>query len=181
MTQHYEKLAITPSALSRLPQKTAVYELQLPPGIFDDEDMRIHTISGEVRVELQAQLLRCKGKVSVSLELLCDRTLKPYDTALEFSFEEILEVVPEYNYSEEHELSLDDVNEQILFEEEVDLAELVRQYIILNIPAQRLSSETCYNEHLASVNQDSDSLPIDPKWETIRQVVQSWDVDNSKE
>lgn len=187
MTQHYEKLAIAPSALSRLPQKTAVFDLCVPPGVFDDPDMSVHQISGEVRVELQARLLRCKGKVDVTLQLLCDRTLQPFDTTLAFSFEEIMEVVPEYTYLAEAELT-DDSHEQILPEEELDLQELVRQYIILNLPAQKLSSETCYNEHLANVNQesnpdsnpDSDSLPIDPAWESIRQAVQSWEVDKSK-
>lgn len=183
MTQQFEKLAITPAALSRLPQKTAVFDLRVPPGVFDDSEMHIHEINGAVIVELQARLLRCKGKVNVFLQLICDRTLQPFDTTLDFSFEEIMEVVPEYTFAEEAELT-EDSHEQILSEEELDLQELVRQYIILNLPAQKLSSETCYNEHLANVNQDSspdsDSPSIDPAWESIRQAVQSWEVDKSK-
>lgn len=182
MNHFYENLSITPTFLSHLPDKKAVFELRFPQGVFDDDDMTIHQIDGQVRLELQTNVLRIWGEVEVRVELTCDRTLERFISPLQFSFEEALAVVPEYEYSHDEclEISPGDASEQILPDEALDLQEIIRQYIILNLPAQKLSSETCYNEHLACVNQSSDSYLPDPAWESIRQVVQSWEVDKSK-
>lgn len=180
MNYFYENLSITPLFLSHLPEKKAVFELNFPQGVFDDEDMIVHQIGGQVQIELQANVLRIWGDVDARIELTCDRTLERFITPLQFSFEEALAVVPEYKYYECLEIRPDDASEQILPHEIVNLQEIIRQYIILNLPAQKLSSETCYNEYLVRVNQNADSAVPDPAWESIRQVVQSWEINRMK-
>ncbi|PIQ26781.1 hypothetical protein COW36_00485 [bacterium (Candidatus Blackallbacteria) CG17_big_fil_post_rev_8_21_14_2_50_48_46] len=181
MTQFYQKFYITPAELSRLPQKTAVFELDFPPGHFDDPEMKVKSLKGQIRLELQTNIIRIWAEVQACLELICDRTLNPYLFEQNFNFEEAVEVVSEYSFEENLELTPEEAGEQILPEEELDIAELIRQYIILNLPAQKLSSESCYNEDLARVNQSFDFSSPDPAWESIRQAVQSWEVDSSKQ
>jgi uncharacterized metal-binding protein YceD (DUF177 family) len=172
-----ETLFITPARLAQLPQKTAVFDLsELSPSLFNDADMTVKQLSGQLKTELQTRLLRIWADVSAEVELICDRTLNPFVTVLDFHFEEALEVIPEdYQFQELQEFSADDAAEQVYPEQEIDLSDLVRQYLILNLPLQKISPETCYNEMSVPVNHNSPSSVPDPIWNSIRQAVESWE------
>ena len=173
----FETMMITPVRLGQLPGKTAIFELaELTPAIFNDPDMTVKQLSGQLRTELQTRLLRIWADVSAEVELICDRTLNPFLTELKFHFEEALEVIPEdYQFQELQELEPDAAAEQVYAEQEIDLVDLLRQYLILNLPLQKLSPETCYNEMSVSVDSSTPSSVPDPIWNSIRQAVESWE------
>lgn len=166
-------LTITPLALASLPRQEAIFEINLPSGLLQDEDMYVLSALGEVKVALQKQLLLCQGSIDVVVRTNCSRTGEPFESDLKVTFKEWLEVVERSRQlPSELELSLDDASEQISHEDPLDILELIRQYVILNLPTQNTSSESCYNDYSSQESKTSSrTLGDHPSWEAIRAAV----------
>ena len=115
-----------------------------------------------------------EGKIFVEVELECARCLQPVEHLLEFPFEAVF-VTPE-NYTEEKETELraQDLEVSVFAGSEIDLTELAREQILLNLPTQVFCIEDCKglcqkcgaNRNLIDCN--CEEKEIDPRWAALK-------------
>lgn len=115
-----------------------------------------------------------EGTISAEIEFECSRCLQKVDSKLEFPFHAAF-VTPEYDtQAKEAELNADDLDVSVLEGNEIDLTELVREQILLNLPEQVFCSEDCKglcpqcgaNRNL--INCNCLEKEIDPRWAGLK-------------
>lgn len=127
-------------------------EIVIPAGLLKDEWELTEPVSGIVRVSNARQNVVVRGKAKTSVILQCSRCLGDFG----FPVELVLDVVVPLSTFNAHlgaarvaddgtegmELSPDDI--ALLFQEHtLDVDELVRQAIVLEVPIQPLCSPDC--------------------------------------
>lgn len=140
----------------------------------EDERARLKG-PAEVRGSVQRndQKVQVRGKVSAEVELDCDRCLRPITLAIATGFE--VDYVPAGNYPAEQfaELQDDDLGLSVFDGEAIDIDDLVREQVILTLPARALCGENC--KGLCSVcgidknlkDCECESRLVDPRWAAL--------------
>jgi uncharacterized protein len=115
-----------------------------------------------------------EGTIRTKLEVECTRCLQPVEKELEFPFK-VSFITPE-NLTEEKEteLNAEDLDVSIYEGDRIDLGELTREQIILNLPEQVFCSEDCKglcakcgaNRNL--IDCKCEEKEIDPRWSALK-------------
>ncbi len=174
----YQAPGVSAHELEYMRDKTFVWQVDAPPALLSDEDMRVVSIAGTLTLRREVNMVRYIGKLNARVELTSDRTLENYETDLDIEFEDGIEVVTHHHLVEQTEFTSEDAVDSVTPEENINLLELLRQYLILNLPMQKLESENCYNEELSKYARDPAADAgddIDPAWQAIRDKVKSWE------
>jgi uncharacterized protein len=115
-----------------------------------------------------------EGRVSGEIEAECTRCLQTathkFDVPLKAAF------VTEENYTSEKEAELrsDDLDVSIYDGEKIDLTDLVREQILLDLPTQILCREDCRGlcqkcgANLNEVNCNCEENETDPRWSALK-------------
>lgn len=172
------QFTITPDELERMRNQTFTWKVDLPSGAFKDQDMEVLDIQGSVTLRRQLNLIRCEGNLHVSVRLFNGRNLETDLVSFPVEFTEGLEIVENLHLPDKLELSLEDAVDHVRVDEAIDLTELIRQHIILNLPNPSLDPHDelgiCYNEssheYVSGLDQKND-----PTWDAIRKTVESWE------
>jgi len=100
-------------------------------------------IQGRLALIHAGEGILVRGKLSVQVELVCSRCLKPFPYSLSFSFEE--EFLPTIDVSSGLPLPLPEDSEGFTIDGNhiLDLGEVIRQYILLNLPMKPLCQPDC--------------------------------------
>lgn len=116
------------------------------------------------------------GNITAEIEIDCTRCLSPIKTTLDFPFK-VVYVTPEnYTQDEEAELRAEDLDVAVFEGDKIDLPELAREQILLNLPNRFLCRENCRglcpkcgaNKNTASCNCEEKEL--DPRWQGLREL-----------
>jgi uncharacterized protein len=115
-----------------------------------------------------------EGTISAELEIECTRCLEKIDKELEFAFEAAFVTPENFTESREAELNASDLTVSVIEGNEIDLAELVREQILLNLPEQVFCREDCKglcekcgaNRNLIDCN--CNEKEIDPRWAALK-------------
>ena len=101
------------------------------------------SIQGSIALTHAGQGILVQGKLSAQVELVCSRCLKPFPYSLNFSLEE--EFLPTIDVSSGLPLSLPEESEGFTIDGNhiLDLGEVIRQYILLNLPMKPLCQPDC--------------------------------------
>ena len=150
--------------LARKEDKTASFEIDEPVVLFEDIIAAGNT-KGKVRFQLRNNFIIITGEIEVPVKVACDRCGKDYNIDLEFDIDEVLEVNDDPYPDGEVEFNAEDVQEQVRSDEQIDIEDYIKQYIVINVPTKKLCSETCVNEKLNDFNSKSEG--IDPRWEKL--------------
>lgn len=115
-----------------------------------------------------------EGTIRVKAEIECTRCLQPVEKDLEIPFK-VSYITPE-NLTEEKEteLNAEDLDVAVYEGDKIDLGELVREQIILNLPEQFFCSENCKglcdkcgaNRNL--IDCKCEEKEIDPRWAALK-------------
>ncbi|MEP7038120.1 MAG: DUF177 domain-containing protein [Acidobacteriota bacterium] len=114
-----------------------------------------------------------EGKIFCDIQIGCIRCLISAESTLEIPFD-VAFVVPEnYTEAKEAELGVDDLEVSIIEDDRIDLTELVREQILLNLPTQIFCKEDCQglcpkcgvNRNL--IDCKCQEKEIDPRWEAL--------------
>ncbi len=133
------------------------------------DDLELHEVQGEVTVARMPQGLLFRVRLRAETPATCSRCLKPIRQPVQAVFEEL------YAFSEKH------VTESGLRYPPtgiVDLAPLVREYMILSIPIRTLCSPDCKGLCPvcgADLNQgpcEHQARPIDPRWAVLQSLLE---------
>jgi len=112
--------------------------------VLDEEHMRIvgsPQVEGNVTRNGLEYILR--GKITARAELDCDRCLKSVDVPVESDFEVAYLPQSEYASTGRAELHAEDMAQSVFSDNAIDLDELVREQIMLNLPTRALCNEEC--------------------------------------
>ena len=150
-----------------------------PEEIFLDEEHARLTKQPEVsgRIIRKGNEVRLLGKISAGAEVDCDRCLKAVNVPIETEFD--VKYVPEKDYTADEaaaELREEDLNVSFFDGKTIDVDELVREQILLALPARALCGEDC--KGLCPVcgadknanRCDCESREIDPRWAALKQL-----------
>ena len=114
-----------------------------------------------------------EGVISAEIEAECSRCLQPTESSLEFPFNAVFITPENYTEEKEAELGIDDLEVSIFAGDEIDLTELVREQILLNLPTQTFCKEDCEgfcpqcgaNQNL--IECKCEQSEIDPRWKAL--------------
>jgi len=131
-----------------------------------DDVSSVGNAVGNIDFELRNDFLIATGEIKNSVKLICYRCLKSYTIDLDLYIDEAIEVKDDQVHTSDVEYDMENFHEQITSTEHVNVKDLIRQYVILNLPTRRVCSEDCVNERVEDVNKrERDSM--DPRWEKL--------------
>jgi len=143
-----------------------------------DLDSETAKLSNMVRVQgkIKKKIAQTdvEGEISAEVEIECARCLQPIKKNLDFPFNAAF-VVPEfYTREKEAEINLNDLEVSIYEGDQINLSELAREQILLNLPEQVFCLEDCRglcqkcsaNRNLIDCNCDEKEL--DPRWAVLQ-------------
>ncbi len=115
-----------------------------------------------------------EGEIIAAVELDCTRCLQKIERTLEFPFEAAFVTEENYTEAKEAELNAADLDVSIFDGTRIDMTELIREQIILNLPAQIFCSADCKglcakcgaNRNL--INCNCEEKEIDPRWAALK-------------
>jgi len=135
--------------------KPARFDVKLPPGTIEFLDPKLKQ-SGPLHAVGQAELvmgsddeIRVTGEVKVRLQTECDRCLEPSDFPVLSSFELYYRPVAEGNdvpravRVEEKAIDAEEAEMGFYEGEGLELNDVLREFVLLALPMQRLCSENC--------------------------------------
>ena len=145
--------------------------------VLDEEHARLTKppeVSG--RIIRKGHEVRLRGKITAGAEVDCDRCLKTVAVPVETDFDVKYIPAADYRSSDAAELQEEDLSVSFFEGKTIDVDELVREQVLLAMPARALCNEEC--KGLCPVcganrNTDScncDSREIDPRWERLKAV-----------
>lgn len=158
-------LSISANELLKKTDNKASYQIDKDFAIDDDQVKTLDDISGKLELQLRNNFVIATGNFKSSVELVCDRCTNNYTSLLEFDFDEAIEVSEKEILKDEVEFDSEDVHEHVSADEQIDVVDLLRQYVLLNMPMKSLCSEDCVNEKLEKFN--SEKSDIDPRLEKL--------------
>jgi len=115
-----------------------------------------------------------EGGISTDIIIECSRCLQPVEKSLNVPFD-VSYVAPEhYSQAKEIELREDDLEVALFDGQNIDIKELVREQILLNLPTQEFCSDDCKglcpkcgaNRNLIDCN--CEEKEVDPRWSALR-------------
>ncbi|MGH9947536.1 MAG: YceD family protein, partial [Pyrinomonadaceae bacterium] len=84
------------------------------------------------------------GKIDAKLEVECSRCLEPVLLPLEFDFRSRFMGVAEFEKSSDGEVELNDLDTDFVEGEKLDISNLIREQLLLNVPEQVFCQKNCF-------------------------------------
>ena len=143
-------------------------------------DLDLETAKVVSDVEINGKLTKTAaattlvGRLAGEMEILCDRCLEPQRRP--FDVELDLEFVPKDVFASAANLELQpsELKLDAIPEDKIDLTEIAREQILLDIPQQFFCREDCQGlcqkcgTNLNSEDCDCDDTEIDPRWAVLK-------------
>lgn len=116
------------------------------------------------------------GTIIADVVLECTRCLTETAQRLDIPLAAAFVAPENYTQAREAEIGVQDLGVSILEDDQIDLTELVREQILLNLPAQIFCREDCQglcekcgvNRNL--INCNCEEKEIDPRWQGLREL-----------
>lgn len=136
------------------------------------------TLKNEVRAQVKLKKgiaqTDVKGTIFAEVGIDCSRCLQPTENSLEIPFKAVFVTPENYTEAKEAELGGEDLEVSIFDGDEIDLTELVREQILLNLPIQVFCREDCQglcpkcgaNQNLIDCKCEENE--IDPRWASLK-------------
>jgi uncharacterized protein len=154
-----------------LPFEFTISEKELEPEaeIRYPEDVRV---TGSI-LQRSAQI-EVSGEIEATPLIDCTRCLQPVEHKLKFPFEAVFVQPEDFAADREREVQGDDLKVDILEDDSIDLNQIVREQLLLEMPTQLLCSEDCkglcdrcgtnLNNGECRCKEDD----IDPRWAALK-------------
>lgn len=165
--------------LSQLKDARTAFDFSFSANEIDleNESARLkNTVKASGQIAKRGTQTDVAGELSAEAEIDCNRCLQPVERRLEIPFKASF-VTPEfYTQAVEAELQADDLEVSLFDGERIDLTELAREQILLNLPAQVFCKEDCKglcdrcgaNRNLVDCN--CQEREIDPRWAKLKEL-----------
>ncbi|MEO8573867.1 MAG: DUF177 domain-containing protein [Pyrinomonadaceae bacterium] len=141
----------------------------------DDGDLRLTgNVSVKGEISKRAAQVDLKGDIVAPAELDCTRCLEPVSQDLTFDFAASFVTPENFALDKEREVAADDLDLDVIESDRIDLREIAREQILLNLPRQVLCRTDCKglcqkcgaNRNLIDCKCDLDET--DPRWAALK-------------
>jgi len=95
------------------------------------------------RIRRDGKEVELRGKLDTKLEVMCGRCLQPVQLPIATEFKERFVRAVSWAAEEQHELQAEDLNVAVFDGEGIELDDLVREELLLALPANVLCREDC--------------------------------------
>jgi len=115
-----------------------------------------------------------EGQINATAEIECSRCLTPIQSILNIPFKVAYITEEFYTKEKDSELHGDDLEIAIYDGEKIDLVDLAREQLLLNLPTQTFCSENCQGlcskcgANLNSNPCNCETKEIDPRWAKLK-------------
>jgi len=160
--------------IQELPEGTSEKHVDLPKDYFEfDEEMHLLEASVDVSFYRTDHFIKCSFTVISTLELICDRSLKPFELNSTGSFDILFEP-GDVEESETAESAVRQIPTKTLM---LDIDKEVRDTMLLGVPTRKIHPDFLDEDGIplefetkkfGEIKEDSDS--IDPRWEELRKL-----------
>jgi uncharacterized protein len=165
--------------LTNLEKSVLDFEFSLASETIDLEREDAKLVSA---VEIKGKLtkgivaLTVEGKISSVAGMECTRCLQPVEHKLHIPFKTEFITAENYTAAKEAELQEQDLDTAVYEGDKIDLTEIVREQILLNLPEQVFCKENCRglcekcgaNRNLIDCN--CIEKEFDPRWSALREL-----------
>jgi uncharacterized protein len=155
------------------------FDLLIEPNLLDlDDDIISLTKSLQLVGTLTKKLVQVdvEGKINGEIELICSRCLENAELKIENNFK-VAFVVDEYFTTEtEAELNEEDLDVSLYNGETIDLIELAREQMLLEVPTHFVCKSDCKGlcpkcgTNLNNKICPCETKESDPRWQSLRQL-----------
>jgi uncharacterized protein len=137
---------------------------------------RVDTVRAELAIQRSTEEYFCQGKVLATFQLECSRCLQPFEKTVEQKTDF---VICSESYFESIREDKTDNEDYVFFSGSnlsTDIAEAVKQVLILSVPMMPLCSEECSglcSQCGVNLNKSEckcDNEKIDPRWEGLKKL-----------
>lgn len=114
------------------------------------------------------------GVIDAKAEIECTRCLQPIEKKLEIPFKATFIAPEDLTKEKESELNESDLDVSVYENDKIDMTELVREQIILNLPEQIFCREDCKGlcakcgENRNLIDCKCEEKEIDPRWSALK-------------
>lgn len=145
--------------------------------VLDDEHARLiepPQVTG--RINRSGHEVRLQGQITARAEVECDRCLKRMAIPVETNFDVTYVPAADYVEGDTAELQEEDLGLSVYEDEVIDIDELVREQVLLTMPARALCIEDCKGLcPICGANQNEtpcecESKEIDPRWSGLKDI-----------
>ena len=168
--------------VSKIEDSTFPFEITVQPGELelDVANYRL-TVPAVAKGEITRHIgsISVAGKITGETEIDCTRCLRPVNTPLLIEFEVDYLTEGELSSQENVELQPGDLDTDELEDYQLDLTQLAREQILLNIPEQFYCTPDCKGlcekcgGNLNLVDCNCKDEEIDPRWEALKNLKDS--------
>jgi uncharacterized protein len=163
--------------LDKLEGRSARWEHTYEPDelVLDDEHARlVEPPRVTARVKRSGHEVRLAGHIQARAEVDCDRCLKSVIVPVETTFDVTYVPAVDYLEGDAAELQAEDLSLSVYEDEAIDMDELVREQVLLAMPARALCSEDCKGLcPVCGANRNEkpcecEAQDTDPRWQALK-------------
>jgi uncharacterized protein len=155
------------------------FDLSIEPSSIDLED---ETISLTKPLQLIGKLTKksvqvdVEGKINGEIELICSRCLENAATNIENAFKVAFITNDYFTTETEAELNEEDLDVSLYDGETIDLIELAREQMLLEVPTHFVCKSDCKGlcpkcgNNLNNQTCNCETKEIDPRWQSLRKL-----------
>jgi len=161
--------------IQKIPEGESSKRVELPGEYFDlDDEMKLLEADISISFYRTDRFIKVTFGVNSSVELICDRSLDPFNKTIEGTFD-ILFQPDEIQESETERSAVKQIPADELV---IDIEDEVRDTIMLNIPIKKVHpryiDESGKPEEFGTARfgevDDDEEDPIDPRWEKLKKL-----------
>jgi uncharacterized protein len=152
-------------------------DIELSPKLLDleDSDLRLKSdlhVAGEIEKTSAEVIVR--GSITGEGEIECSRCLQPVDQKLKIDFQANFVTPEHFSLDKENEVSISDLDTDVLEGDRIEIEDIVREQILLNVPEQVFCKPDCRglcpkcgsNRNLIDCKCDLNET--DPRWAALK-------------
>lgn len=156
---------------------TRPFDFELAPDVLDLEDSDLK-LKGDVHatgeIERTSAEVVVKGSITGDAEIECSRCLKPLERNLKIEFQANFVTPEHFSVDKENEVPISDLDTDVLEGDRIDIKDIVREQILLNVPEQVFCEPDCKglcpkcgaNRNLIDCKCDLNET--DPRWAALK-------------
>jgi len=132
--------------LDRLEEEGDNFSRRYEPGelaLDDDEVGLVEPAEVSGRIRRDGREVELSGELRAKIKTACDRCLQPVNLSIGAEFKERFVPAVSWRAEQQHELQEEDLNLAVFDGEAIEMDDLVREEILLAVPAHVLCREDC--------------------------------------
>jgi len=100
-------------------------------------------VQAQLKIKKVGAEIVINGNILTAVELQCSRCLKDFKRKFSFPFEAIFHPIEQLKEEEKHELDVEELDMGFYAKDELDLFDIIKEQIMLNLPIKALCNDFC--------------------------------------